>query len=290
MLTVNVLFLDLIDSHRPIGSLMWAGDWSSQRDAILAKINLAYFSSFQGALCGAALAVSFKMFKHYYLKDQRNQQLQKENTDAQIRLLMAQIHPHFLFNTLNNIYSQAQEESPRSAKMLLELSHILRYVLDEGKKEKVPLESELQMLKDYIHLEQVRYDEKLDIHTSFPDKMENVYIAPLLLLPFIENCFKHGASKIIERPWISLTMKLDHLTLSMKLMNGKKIRNPKPVDRRGTGISNVQRRLDLLYHERYILDITEDTDVFVVNLKIELDYIYPSGIVTSAKQEAYADK
>jgi len=82
MLTVNVLFLDLIDSHRPIGSLMWAGDWSSQRDAILAKINLAYFSSFQGALCGAALAVSFKMFKHYYLKDQRNQQLQKENTDA----------------------------------------------------------------------------------------------------------------------------------------------------------------------------------------------------------------
>jgi sensor histidine kinase YesM len=94
----------------------------------------------------------------------------RRNTDAQIRILMAQVHPHFLFNTLNNIYSQAQEESPRSAKMLMELSSMLRYVLDEGSKEKVPLENELQMIKDYIHLEMIRYDEKLDIHVSLPGK------------------------------------------------------------------------------------------------------------------------
>ena len=232
------------------------------------SINVGYLGGLQGALTASALACSFKMYKHYYLKDLRNQQLQKENTDAQIRILMAQIHPHFLFNTLNNIYSQAQEESPRSAKML-------RYVLDEGAKEEVPLENELQMLKDYIHLEMIRYDEKLDIHVSYPGKTDNVYIAPLLLLPFIENCFKHGTSKMIEHPWINLSIELDDLTLKMKLMNGKKTTDGKMLGREGKGIQNVSSRLELLYKDKHQLEIKEDDEVFIVNLQIELDRLDP---------------
>ena len=239
------------------------------------SINVGYLGGLQGALTASALACSFKMYKHYYLKDLRNQQLQKENTDAQIRILMAQIHPHFLFNTLNNIYSQAQEESPRSAKMLMELSSILRYVLDEGAKEEVPLENELQMLKDYIHLEMIRYDEKLDIHVSYPGKTDNVYIAPLLLLPFIENCFKHGTSKMIEHPWINLSIELDDLTLKMKLMNGKKTTDGKMLGREGKGIQNVSSRLELLYKDKHQLEIKEDDEVFIVNLQIELDRLDP---------------
>ena len=239
------------------------------------KIFIAYLGALNGALCGAALACSFKMYKHYFLKDLRNQQLQKENTDAQIRILMAQIHPHFLFNTLNNIYSQAQEESPQSAKMLMELSSMLRYVLDEGSKEKVPLENELQMIKDYIHLEMIRYDEKLDIHVSYPGRTDDVYIAPLLLLPFIENCFKHGTSKIIEHPWINLSIELDHLTLKMILTNGKKRMDGKELDRKGKGIENVSSRLDLLYKDKHKLEIKEDDEVFIVNLRIELDRMDP---------------
>ena len=239
------------------------------------SINVGYLGGLQGALTASALACSFKMYKHYYLKDLRNQQLQKENTDAQIRILMAQFHPHFLFNTLNNIYSQAQEESPRSAKMLMELSSILRYVLDEGAKEEVPLENELQMLKDYIHLEMIRYDEKLDIHVSYPGKTDNVYIAPLLLLPFIENCFKHGTSKMIEHPWINLSIELDDLTLKMKLMNGKKTTDGKMLGREGKGIQNVSSRLELLYKDKHQLEIKEDDEVFIVNLQIELDRLDP---------------
>jgi sensor histidine kinase YesM len=246
-------------------------DWRNLDPSIRQTILVAYLGGLQGALTAAALATSFKMYKHYDLKDQRNQQLQKENTDAQIRILMAQIHPHFLFNTLNNIYSQAQEESPRSAKMLMELSSILRYVLDEGAKEQVPLENEIQMIKDYIHLEMIRYDEKLDIHVAFPERRDDVYIAPLLLLPFIENCFKHGTSKIIEHPWINLSIELDDLTLKMKIMNGKKRKDGKELSRNGKGIENVSRRLDLLYKDKHKLEIKEDDEVFIVNLQIELD-------------------
>lgn len=271
-LTVNVFLLVYIKWHRPV-YILPLEDWLGRKEAIMTTISMAYLSGAMGALTGAALAVSFKMFKHYYVKDLLSKQLQKENVDAQIRLLMAQIHPHFLFNTLNNIYSQAQDESPGSAKMLMELSHILRYILDEGKKDKVPLENEIQMLKDYIHLERVRYDEKLDIHTTFPENTGNVCIAPLLLLPFIENCFKHGASRIIEHPWISLTMTLDKLQLKMKLVNGKKQKDGKALSRQGTGIANATNRLDLLYKNRYSLEIVEDKEVFIVNLRIDLERI-----------------
>lgn len=273
-LVIHAFYIVYIEGHNPIAFL--TSDWLKMDDKTFYNaIFIAYLGALNGALCGAALAVSFKMYKHFYLKDLRNQQLQKENTDAQIRILMAQIHPHFLFNTLNNIYSQAQEESPQSAKMLMELSSMLRYVLDEGAKEKVPLENELQMIKDYIHLEKIRYDEKLDIHVSLPGRTDDVYIAPLLLLPFIENCFKHGTSKIIEHPWINLSIELDHLTLKMILTNGKKRMDGKELDRKGKGIENVSSRLDLLYKNKHKLEIKEDDEVFIVNLQIDLDRMDP---------------
>ena len=266
---IHIPFVLFVDGYKPMGGINY--DLLNPDKDMMKSITIAYLGGLQGALAAAALAASLKMYKHFYLKDLRNQQLQKENTDAQIRILMAQIHPHFLFNTLNNIYSQAQEESPRSAKMLMELGSILRYVLDEGAKKEVPLENELQMIKDYIHLEMIRYDEKLDIHVSLPGRTDDVYIAPLLLLPFIENCFKHGTSKIIEHPWINLSIELDHLTLKMKLMNGKKRKDGEEPGRQGKGIDNVSSRLDLLYKNKHQLEIKEDDEVFIVNLRIDLN-------------------
>jgi sensor histidine kinase YesM len=235
------------------------------------KLFMAYLGSIQGSITGVALASSFKMFKHYYLKTLRNQQLQRENSEAQLRLLMAQVQPHFMFNTLNNIYSQAQEESPKSAKMILELSHILRYILNEGKKDLVPLENEFQMVMDYLNLEKIRYDDKLDLHYFFPNNASDITIAPLLLLPLVENCFKHGASKMINNPWINIKSELHSNLFSIKLMNGKKDTVSLKQHRIGTGIENVRRRLDLLYSNRHTLEIKEDMDVFIVNLNIELD-------------------
>jgi sensor histidine kinase YesM len=240
-------------------------------------VGMAYRGSIFGSIAALSISCSFKMFKHYHLKSMRNQQLQKENSEAQLRLLLAQVHPHFMFNTLNNIYSQAQDESPKSAKMILELSHILRYILDEGKKNWVPLENELQMVVDYLNLEKIRYDEKLDLHYALPNNTNDISIAPLLLLPLVENCFKHGASKMIDHPWINIKSELHNETFSIKLMNSKKNRVLSGRNRKGTGIENVRRRLDLLYPHRHTLEIIEEPDVFIVNLSIDLDYMDTSG-------------
>jgi sensor histidine kinase YesM len=234
------------------------------------RFQLAYLSALQGSLTCAALAASFKMFKFYYLKNMRNQQLMKENIAAQLQLLKAQVHPHFLFNTLNNIFSQTQTESPKGSKMIMGLSDMLRYILYEGQKPLVSLKQELLMITEYINLEKIRYGNKLDVHVLMPDKSDNLFIAPLLLLPFVENCFKHGASNVLENPWINLTIELKSTTLVMKLMNGKASAKQNVTEQSGIGISNVRQRLDFLYKEKYDLQIREDEDVFVVDLRVDL--------------------
>lgn len=232
---------------------------------------MAIIGAGKGTISSTGIAVGIKFIKHWYLKEQRNVQLLKEKTEAQLQLLTAQVHPHFLFNTLNNIYSQTQTESPNGSKMIMQLSDLLRYILSEGNKPAVQLKKELTMLHDYINLEKVRYGNKLDLHISLPEDTRNLVIAPLLLLPFMENCFKHGASKFLKHPWINLKVRLVGRTLELKLMNGKEIHHAEEKNNLGTGINNVQRRLELLYKDRHELQITDDTEVFVVNLKLELE-------------------
>jgi len=231
---------------------------------------MAIIATNKGAFTITASALMIKFVKYWYLKQQHNLRLQKENSDAQLRLLTAQVHPHFLFNTLNNIYSQAQTESPKSSKMIMGLSDMLRYILYEGQKPLVPLQQELLMVSEYINLEKIRYGNKLDVHVLIPDKTDDIYIAPLLLLPFVENCFKHGTSNMLQDPWINLTVELKDMTLVMKLMNGKTSLNVNLQNKQGIGINNVSQRLNLLYKDKYDLQIREEEEVFVVDLKVEL--------------------
>lgn len=231
---------------------------------------MAIMSTWKGALSGTAFVVGIHYIKQWYLKEQRNLQLEKENMEAQLQLLTAQVHPHFLFNSLNNIYSQALNESPKSSEMIMGLSDLLRYILYEGRKPLVPLDKELQMILEYINLEKIRYGNKLDLHYLVTGKTTGIYIAPLLLLPFIENCFKHGASTMLKNPWINLTCELKDTTLVMKLMNGKTNAKDIPTSKTGIGINNVRQRLELLYKNRYDLQIREEEDVFIVDLKVEL--------------------
>ena len=223
----------------------------------------------KGSMLGVSTTLGIKILKYWFLKEHHNMLLQKENAQSQLRLLTAQVHPHFLFNTLNNIFSQTQKESPKGSKMIMGLSDMLRYILYEGQKPLVPLQQELQMLQEYINLEKIRYGNKLEVHMEMPQNTDGVYIAPLLLLPFVENCFKHGASHVLKNPWINLTIELKETTLWMKLMNGKA---PEGQERRepGIGISNVKQRLNLLYKDKHSFQVTEDEEVFIVNLRVEL--------------------
>ena len=142
--------------------------------------------------------------------------------------------------------------------MIMGLSDLLRYILYEGQKPFVSLKQELLMTTEYINLEKIRYGNKLDVHVLTPDKSDDLYIAPLLLLPFVENCFKHGTSNMLENPWINLTVELKDTTLVMKLMNGKARSNENVENKPGIGISNVRQRLELLYKDKYDLQIRED--------------------------------
>jgi sensor histidine kinase YesM len=236
--------------------------------------NLDLFSALLAGLRGAitigGLAAAIKLMKYWYMKEQRNLQLQKENVAAQLQLLKAQVHPHFLFNTLNNIYSYTQNTSAVASRLVMGLSDMLRYMLYECNQPLVPLHKEIKMLSDYIVLEQIRYNDQLDVTIDLPDNDEGLMIAPLLLLPFVENCFKHGASQMLEHPWISLSIMLQGEEMKMKLMNGK-AENYMPKKASGIGIANIQKRLELLYPGKHFLRIHNNEDVFVVNLRIQLE-------------------
>lgn len=231
---------------------------------------LGLLAGLRGAITIGGLAAAIKLMKYLYTKEQRNLQLQKENISSQLQLLKAQVHPHFLFNTLNNIYAEVQQGSPVAANMVISLSEILRYMLYECQKPLVPLEKELRMLKQYMLLEQARYGDRLDLSVQLPDtNITRLQIAPLLLLPFIENCFKHGAAGMIDQPWISLDMQVINNELRMKLMNGKPATGP--AHSPGIGLENATKRLELLYPGKHSLVINNEEEVFIVNLKLELD-------------------
>lgn len=238
---------------------------------------MAVIATNKGAFTIACSALMLKFGKHWYHKEHRNLQLQKENTESQLRLLTAQVHPHFLFNTLNNIYSQTQLESPKGSKMIMGLSDILRYILYKGQKPMVRLREELQLIIEYVNLEKIRYGNKLEVDVLIPATPNNLYIAPLLLLPFVENCFKHGTSNVLENPWVNLTIELKDTTLVMKIMNGKVPGKKKEQKRSGIGINNVRQRLNLLYSGKYDLQIREEDEVFVVDLRVELVKITKKG-------------
>jgi len=231
---------------------------------------LGLLAGLRGGITIGGLAAAIKLMKHWYVKEQRNLQLQKENVESQLQLLKAQVHPHFLFNTLNNIYSHTQNTSPVASRLVMGLSEMLRYMLYEGSLPIVPLAKEIRMIEEYITLEKIRYGNKLELHIDLPDNTDGLYIAPLLLLPFAENCFKHGTSNVIEHPWLNLQISIQENVMTMKLLNGKSTPSQNGNGKPGIGIANVRKRLELIYPGRHGLVITNDPDVFIVNLKLEL--------------------
>ncbi|MEP7232117.1 MAG: histidine kinase [Ginsengibacter sp.] len=273
----------------PLRKLMFGGLFIDKFRSNGANIFLSLMAGLRGAITIGGIAAAIKLMKYWYVKEQRNMQLQKENVESQLQLLKAQVHPHFLFNTLNNIYSYTQHTSPVASRLVTGLSDMLRFILYEGSQPLVPFFKELKMIQDYIELEQIRYDNKPDIHVDLPPKADDLYIAPLLLLPLIENCFKHGASNMIEQPWISLQIRIHDKQMSLKLLNGKANMIGKENKKDGIGLNNVKKRLALLYPGKHFFNTCNEEEVFVVNLKLELQEINPgrNNISIHHKMMAY---
>jgi hypothetical protein len=236
---------------------------------VMERLPYDFFFGLQAVLNVAGFATAIKLMKHWYENEYRNNILQKEKLDAELQSLKAQLHPHFLFNTLNNIYSIVENTSPLASDMLLKLSALLRYILYECDRPQIKLSQEFKLIGDYIALEKIRYS-GLDLNTSLPAGVEDFDIAPLLLLPLVENCFKHGTSRMLEQPWIKIDADLKDSWLFVKLINSKPAGEGADNFTEGIGLSNVRKRLGMLYPGRHELNIISEQDFFIVNFRIEL--------------------
>ncbi len=218
-------------------------------------------------ICGLFLAI--KLLKNWHQEQLKTETLAKENANAELQLLKAQVHPHFLFNTLNNIYSFSLNQSPLAGTLVQKLSGMLDYMIHDCEEKFVPLEKELRLIQDYMGLEKVRYGKRLDMQVEIHGDFENKFIAPLLMIPFVENSFKHGTSQMLQHPWIKLEITTNAGLLIFKLSNSKPSLNSKKQGK-GIGLINVQKRLQLLYPDDHQLNISSTEETFSVEMQIML--------------------
>jgi sensor histidine kinase YesM len=218
----------------------------------------------------AAAAVIIKYLKYWWLKQKEGQRLEKEKINAELQLLKAQVHPDFLFKTLNNIYTHAAEASPRTSGMLLKLSDLLSYMLYECERTLVPLEKEIAMMKEYMQLEKIRYNDEPEMEVTIKGDLNGQMIAPFLLLPFIENSFKH-CGQMTEQFWINLDIRAEGNHFTMKLANGISEKLHEQIPLAANGLANVQKRLILLYPGNHELRMTMEQEMYIVLLNIRLD-------------------
>jgi len=216
---------------------------------------------------GAFLGI--KLMKEWWIKQTESDRLSAAKTDAELQFLKSQVHPHFLFNTLNNIYSLAINRSEATPGMIKKLSGILRYIVNESDKTSVPVVKELEMINDYIQLEKIRYGNKIDLDIDCKGHLNGQRIAPLLLIPFVENSFKHGASRMLSKPFVSLQTELKDDKFILVLNNSKPASAANTVSG-GIGLTNVKKRLELLYPSTHKLDIIEENEQFTVRLELQI--------------------
>jgi len=224
-----------------------------------------YFWAFAVLFWGSLAGV---IFTQVYDRWESYQQLKNEHAKAELALLKSKVDPHFFFNTLNNLYGLTVENSEKAPDVILKLSEIMRYVIYDSSDERVPLKKEVEYLEKYIELFKIRFHQKVDISFSSNIENGNELIAPLILSIFVENAFKHGAENLIENAFIHIRLTAENGTLNFLVKNNFKSKkgNTKP----GMGLTNLKKRLKLIYPQKHQLVLQKDDRLFTANLTIDL--------------------
>lgn len=208
------------------------------------------------------------------LKDENLKFTEKaqEQLEAEISILKAQVNPHFLFNTLNNIYSMSLYDSNRTPEMILKLSQLISYMLYECKDEEVLLEKEIQFIENYIDLESVRVEDIANISFNVTGEDKGLKIPPLLFIPLIENAFKHGISSELDKSHILINLNISEDSILLQINNPleKKIEEKITTNHNGLGIENVKKRLELLFPGKYSFEISENKNEFTTYLRLSV--------------------
>jgi len=210
------------------------------------------------------LGVAIKMILHWRQSREDYQKIMLEKIESELKFLKAQLNPHFLFNTLNNLYYLASQKSDRTPQAILQLSEILDYVLISGKAVFVPLDEELKQVDNYIALELLRYQDRVKITKYTAGDLSKGKIAPMILITLIENSFKHGVMPTANMTWIDLHFAVDNEWMTISVRNSHK---GDPFGK-GMGLENLKNQLDLIYKDGFLFEINRSDHEFEVKLKL----------------------
>lgn len=240
---------------------------------IVTDVKALYNRSYLWIYFPSFIMLVIKLIKETFERNKHVEQLEKEKFSAELSYFKAQIHPHFLFNTLNNLYALTVQKSDKASDTVLKLSEMLDYMLYQCNDDRVSIDKEIQLIQNYLDLEQLRYGDRLDLIYNHTVDNKNTKIAPLILISLIENAFKHGVSGSIEDPKIKidLTVEKDQLHFSVFNTKNKMVQDDMTDFKQGIGLNNTKKQLKLLYPEKHSIKIIEEDISFKVILNIDLE-------------------
>lgn len=238
-----------------------------QKAELLKLKNYYYF--FNLFIIGASTV--FVIIKDWILQKREKRELENRNMQTELNFLKSQINPHFLFNTLNSLYALTLKKDDKAPDVVVKLSEMMRYMLYECNEKYVPLEKELNYLHNYIDLEQLRQPDRVQIKMTVKGDPSDLEIAPLILISFLENAFKHGVSRSIGKAHVNVCIAIKDKNLNLEIENSKpKQKTDQLKEPGGIGLQNTKKRLDLIYGGRHVLIIEENSEIFTVDLSINL--------------------
>lgn len=235
-----------------------------------AHFNLPLFQHFINIFFIVVITSSFKFYREYARKQELLVKAENKQLKAELNLLKAQVHPHFLFNTLNNLYGLiTQNQNQQASDVTLKLSDLMRYLLESSKTDLINLNKEIQFIDDYLSLEKIRLSQKTDIKFKVSGNYKELFLAPLLFIPLVENAFKHGLNTFSTDSFAHFYLSIQGNELFFESINsvGK---SPKNSEKSGTGLENLKKRLQLIYPQKHQLDIEKTSNQFKVILHIKL--------------------
>ncbi|MFY9153629.1 MAG: histidine kinase [Prolixibacteraceae bacterium] len=228
-----------------------------------------YFLNLIWILAPAILFAMFKYYRNWMNSQMIANEAERKQLSSELQVLKAQLNPHFLFNTFNNLYVLALQKSDQTPVVISKMSDLFHYILYECNSVEVPLSKEIKLITDYIQLEELRYSERLSIIFEKEIDQPDFPIPPMLLYTFVENCFKHGCSNDPGKPWINLQIRVQKDHFEFEASNSVPARKTSMKEMQGgVGLSNIKRRLELIYPKNHQLEIRKKDDEFFVRLQI----------------------
>jgi len=217
-----------------------------------------------------ALFCIVKYAKDFLYADSMRKELEIRNKEAQDKLLQSQFDPHFLFNTINNLYALSILDPGRTNNVIARIKRVLQYIVDDSQKKLVKVPDEMELLENYIQLEKLRYGKRLKVKTEIKGDFRNDKMPPMVFFVLVENCFVHGSSHDAGNPWISIQLAKDNEYLFFRAENSKPLSGGQNTNNnRGLSLPNLEKRLKLLYNNEYHLKVRDQENLFFVELKMK---------------------